>query len=303
MNPKCKPNPIIAFLFACILGTTAVNVARADVINQFLPEPVTTALEWYSTPDTGPSSVAEIVDLTGAGGDLENNNPLGLGAAHLQTGSDNSDRAAGSIFNDFGNAATVLNNIDLAYSYHKVFVSGGNAAAAPALKIDIYNPSGSGTGDNDSFGTLIWEAANQGVGNPATDLWTSVVLDEDSGSGGDSSGGWWWSGGFGYTNSGAGAPFRSLAEWVTAFQTGGDSTDFAGASVTSFSIGIGSFNQNVDSYFDDVSISINDNSVSFLATYDFEPVIVPHVPEPTGLMLVTLACIGGAVLRRPRRRV
>lgn len=290
--------------FAAILlawgATLPLSIqAYAVDVNTLATPPVQPDLTWYASPITGSTpGTATIVNLTGAGGNLEFSQPAGVGAARLTTGADNNDRAGATLQGNFGNASLVLNDIDLEYWYHKVFVPGGSLATAPSIKLTLFNPTGTGAGNDDSFGQLIWEPANQGS-NPPLDLWQQVVIDENSGSGSTASGGWWWSGGFGFANSGAGSPFRSLAEWDTAFSTGTDSADWAGAFVTEVQFGIGSYNPSTDVYFDDVLVKINNPSVLFNQTYNFEPILPPPpAPEPSTSVLAMFGAFGLAFGRR-----
>ena len=276
--------------------------AQAVVVNTLATPPVQPNQTWYASPITGPTpGTATIVNLTGTGGNLEFSQPAGVGAARLTTGPDNDDRAGATLQGNFGNASLVLNDIDLEYWFHKVLVPGGNAAAAPAIKLTLFNPTGTGVNGaiDDSFGQLIWEPANQGAGNPPTGLWQQVVIDENSGSGTTASGGWWWSGGFGFASSGAGSPFHSLAEWDANFSSGTDSADWAGAFVTEVQFGIGSFNPSTDVYFDDVLVMINDPSVFFNETYNFEPILPPPpAPEPSTMLLAACGILGLMYRRR-----
>lgn len=278
-----------ALVCSGVMAVASTTQAATVEINQFLPPVITPQPDDWHLSDIRGGGTASIDDLTGLGGDLENNQPLPTGAARLFTGFDNNDKAEVGTFQDFGDAATVLGTVLLGYDYYKQTVVGGNAFAAPTLKLTIANTGG--TGDN--FGQLVFEPTwNQPVsGSQAvpTDAWQSVSIDPNTGDQvGDASGGWWWTGGFEIPNSFGGPPLRSLAEWVTAF-TASDAVDFAGARVVGLSVGVGTFNQGQVGYFDEVSITIPGGTST---TYDFE------VPEPASLALLGLG--GMAVLRRSR---
>lgn len=261
--------------------------AATVVVNQFeamVPAPLVDV--WYLS-DVRANGTASIADLTGLGGDLETNQPLPTGAALLTTGLSNDDKAEVGTFQDFGDATTLFNSIQLSYDYYKQTVASGNVSAAPTLKLHIF--ASGGTGDN--FGQLIfeptWNQPGGGSQAPPADAWQPVSIDSTTGGGdGDGSGGWGWTGGFEIGNGFGGPPIRSLAEWATAFAAS-DPTDFATARVVGLSVGVGSFNQGQVGYFDEVSITVPGGVNT---TYDFE------VPEPASLALLGLG--GLAMLRR-----
>jgi hypothetical protein len=286
---------VVALLaFVCCDVSTSHAAIQVD-INQvpvLVGSPV--AGQWYSSTTTG--GTASIVSLVGEGGNLETNQPIPVGAGLLTTTFDNDSRAAVTTYDNFGAAATVLGSIQLAYSYYKETVAGGNTAAAPALRLTIQSTAG--TGDN--FGTLIYEPYwNQGgptIADPPADVWQAVSIGPTTGqsdANGDLDiGGWWWNGGFEIGSGSGGPPLRSLAEWVTAFQAS-DPTDFATANLISVSLGVGSFNQGQAGYFDAIAIQTANMDV----VYNFDPGVVP---EPLTLFIWSLG--GGLALAYARRR-
>lgn len=281
---------IAALVVAATLAVSATASATTFIVNTFEPAPVPavpTPNAWYASDIRG-AGTATIVDLTGAGGDLETNQPLPISAARLTTDFDNNDKAEVATFADFGDAGAVLNSAALGYSYYKATVVGGNAFAAPTLKLGLFSPVGGG----DNFGQLIYEPTwNQPGGGSAavpTDAWQTVTIGSTTGGGGDdATGGWWWTGGFEVPNSFGGPPLKSLEEWASVFSAA--DADFAAARVVSVAVGVGTFNQGQDGYFDEVTFGVIGGTST---TWDFEV-----IPEPASALLLAL---GGAFVRRRR---
>jgi hypothetical protein len=269
----------------------ASDAAAVIVVQSFSAPASPVAGVWYEA-DVRFGGTASVVDLTGAGGNLESNQPLPTGAAKLTTGFSNNDKAEVATYADYGLASNVLNTGTFGYSFYKQTVSGGNAFAAPSLKIGI--SAAGGTGDN--YGQLVYEPNwNQPGGGsqlvPA-DAWQTVSIDANAGAGGDGSGGWYWTGGFELPNGAGGPPIKSLAEWAAAFTTA--DPDFANARIVSLAVGVGSYNQGQVGYFDNVSIDVPGGAS---ATYDFQA-----IPEPTAALFGALLTTGlGATIGRRRR--
>lgn len=276
-----------------VCGSPAV--AETIKVRQFSPVPGSpVADQWYFT-DVRNGGTASIVNLTGLGGNLENNQPLPVSAAQLTTGFSNGDKAEVGTLGDFGSAATVLQNLQMSYSYYKQTVAGGNAFAAPSLKLTVFAPGG--TGDN--FGQLIFEPSwNLGAGSqpvPA-DSWQAVNIAANTGSGDDTTGGWWWSGGFEVPSGAGGPPIKSAAEWAALFNTS-DPNDFANARIVGISVGVGTFNPGQVGYFDAVHFAVPGGRD---VTYDFE--LQQEVPEPGTLAAWALLGLGTAGARWWKRR-
>src|SRR5262249_2276209 len=115
-----------AALACSLICGAGANAAQIDVT---VLQPTVTFGGGWGVSTTG-AGTASLVDLTGTGGNLENNLPMPVGAALLTTGSDNNDRAGIGIADNFGDAITFLGKLEAAYSYFKV-ATAGNAFAAP----------------------------------------------------------------------------------------------------------------------------------------------------------------------------
>ncbi|MCH8096381.1 MAG: hypothetical protein IID53_04825 [Proteobacteria bacterium] len=169
------------------------------------------------------------------------------------------------MLNDYGMPDNIFSTLSIMYSYHKATNADQNASAAPSLKLTFFNAvCDDAASAGDCFATLVYEptwngptstSASPASTNPATDVWTAVTIDQDTGL-------FWTTGGFGFVNSGGGPPIKTLAEWRTAL-----SSDFGDAVLFRVSVGVGSFNQGQIGYFDDVQIA----GTNADASYDFDP--------------------------------
>jgi len=218
---------------------------------------------------------AGVADLGGMGGNLEAAQPLPTGAARLTTGFDNADKAEVGIFRDFGTVDDIIESLSVGYGYHKSAVSGGNEFAAPALKLAFFLPD---RPDDDTFVQLVYEPTwnqpgSEGSSVPvATGTWVDAALDADTGL-------WWGTGGFGQPNTTGGPPLDTLNGWVSAFDD-----SFLQASLIGLSVGVGTFNQGQEGFFDNVRLAHSQMD----ASYDFE---VAQVSEPGVLGLFGLGLI------------
>lgn len=275
-------------ILSLLVGAGSASAATITV-SQFdtnVAVPVTDA--WYLA-DVRPGGSASIQDLTGVGGNLQNNQPLPNGAAHLTTDATDAAKAEVSTWADFGSASRVLNSINLSYDFYKT--SGPETNAAPSLKLTLY--SSTGTGDN--YGSLVYEPYwNPFGGGVPTDAWTAVAIDQNTGSGSDASGGWWWNGGFEIGSGAGGPPLRSLAEWAAAFAAA-DPNDFGTAQVIGLSVGVGTYNQSQNDYFDNVSIKTGNID----KTYDFEG---RNVPDGGSTMILLGSALTGIAFARRKFR-
>jgi len=263
-----------------LLGSAAVAHSATVTVNAFAPH--TTSPQngvWYDMRvDAGGAS--SIVDLTGEGGNLENNQPWPIGAALLTTGNADPDVAHVGVVDAYGKAATILTDEDLeiTYSFYKSSVGDLNAYAAPAIRLTLNNPSAVG----DGYGSLVYEPYWQldPLAPVPPDDWMSAVITSTTGL-------FWWDGGFGQPNSFGGPPLRTLADWASIFDS-----DFTDADLLALSVGVGTYNQGQTGYFDDVGLSYT----GYDQRYNFEP-----IPEPSTAWMVFIGLVGLFVCGRVSR--
>ena len=280
----------LAALIAAVISTQA-QAGLTVHVNSFASTP--TAGQWSKTDMRG-NGTASVVDLTGQGGNLETNAPLPPGAARLTTGSDDADKAEVGIQSDFEQVSTIFDgNLSFGYSYFKASVASGNAAAAPSFKLTFYNAAFSG----DGYVTLVYEPYWNQAGsvgsskNPPTDQWETVSIDLTNGvffAAGN--------GGFGQSGS-AGPPLGTLADWRTTFNNS-SSDAFDSASLVGLSMGVGTYNQGQEGYFDQVSIN---TTAGGMTTYDFGVAAVPEPSTLLGGVIGVLVVLGGTWRSRRRR--
>lgn len=278
-----------------VLATTSV-MGQTITVDTLLAPSNAPAGSWTINELAG-GGTATLVSLADSGGSLFSNQPGPDGAVRLTTGFSNTDKAAIVLYQDFGDASTVLDDLVIGYSYYKETVDGGNIFAAPALRIGIEYDGGSG----DNLGYLVYEPYwNQpGGGAPAVpaDSWQTVSVNSETGGdnlpGNNVNGGWWWDGGFEIANSFGGLPLHALEDWGDELMTA-DPTDFANARVISIGLSVGSYNQGQIGYVDGISFSLLGGATT---TYQFSA-----VPEPGHASLLCGLAGWFAVSWRRRKR-
>jgi len=255
--------PKFASLLLLVLSFCLAQTASAVVVRYFEPStPLPTPGVWFEN-DVRVGGTASTVDLSAAGGDLENAQPLPIGAALLTTRvAENGDKAEVGVADAYGLVSDIMSSLAVGYAYYKADVSGGNAFAAPSIKLTFYDPDYVG----DGFVTLVYEPTWNQPGNEGSsvavpvDTWTNVAIDQNTGL-------FWGTGGFGQPNTAGGPPLLTLAQWVNTFDSG-----FADADLVLVSVGVGTFNAGQEGYFDDVTIDHGAGG-GYSASYDFEPFV------------------------------
>jgi len=224
---------------------------------------------WYEN-DVRLDGAASIESLVGLGGNLESAAPLPTGAVQLTTTGNDGDKAEIGVPGNFGLAGDILDgDFALSYGYYKAV--SGNAFAAPSIKLVFFNfTSPCPSPSNDCFVTLVYEPTWNQPGSEGssalvpTESWTDVSISNTSGL-------FWGTGGFGEPNTAGGPPLRTLDEWLSQFDS-----SFAGATLVTVSVGVGTFNQDQLGYFDNVSL-FTTGPVATDITWDFET-----TPPPVG---------------------
>ncbi|KKN17709.1 hypothetical protein LCGC14_0963050 [marine sediment metagenome] len=271
-----KANIVLATTFMAAMPVAAFAAPITDLDNQPWQRSLTTE-----------GGTAEIVDLTGLGGNLENNAPLPTGAVKLQTGSASGSRAEIQLLPDggFGTVNDLFNsNLSFGYSMYK----GGTGAAepAPSFKMQFYNPEP--VQDRDGYMELVFEPywnqpGSEGASSavPMGD-WIDYSVDITSGL-------LWSTGGFGTGNSGGGPPLLTLQDWLSTLNS-----DFGDASLFGISLGLGSNTPDQIGYVDNVRV----NAGNYSRTFDFEA--SSEVPAPASLPLLLIGLLGVAAKRLRR---
>lgn len=258
--------------FAAFAVLASMGTANATVVNSFDDTP-TAAYQWYKS-DMRHGGTASIEDLSGQSGNLKDNAPLPNGAAKLTTGNSVDDKAEVKISGTFGTVGDFIDNGQLSYDYFRSS-AGSNPEVAASIKFEVRD---SNTSQSDGYATFVYEPywnVVPGVSTPPPlDEWTNVDIAGDSGI-------FWHTGIYGEDNQ-YGGPGKTLEDWNTFF---GD--DLLDAMIIGISVGIGSYNADTVTYFDDVKFR---NGQLDLA-YDFEVSVVP-LPAALPLYGAGVALLG-----------
>lgn len=282
---------VVAVLSA--VGMLLTTGAQAETVSAFDPT-FTTDDAWFLFDMRG-AGTAEVVDLTGAGGALENDQPLPKGAARLTTGASDNDKAEVAVtrVGGYGTVGDFLSTGGfLNYSYFKDSTGDLNPSAAASIKITVLDNNITTPNQTDGFASFVYEPTwNLGtVGTSvavATDQWITANITGNSGV-------FWHTGIYGAANLGGdGSDGLTLQGWSDLF--GGDLLD---ATIVTISIGVGTFNQGQTAFFDDVQFSNGGIELN----YDFEPAVVVPVPGALALLLTGLGGLAAASIRRRKMR-
>ncbi len=270
----------LAAVFTTATLTASPSVSATTVSN------FNAGSAWVETKQAGAGAGA-VVSLVGQGGNLENNAPVGTGAAKLTTGSDTGDRYEVGIGGNFGSVGDFLNGGSLSYDYYRG-TSPSNNAAAPSIKLTI---SDGNTSHVDGYATFVyepyWNINHPAAVNPPSDTWTNVNITGSSGT-------FWHTAIYGEgSQAGSGNLGKSLTDWNSYFNF-----DLSDALIIGISIGIGTYNTDVTSYFDNVLFK---NGAGLDLAYDFEVSVVP-LPAAFPLYGAGVAALGLMGWRRKRKQ-
>jgi hypothetical protein len=273
ISNKKKADIFVATTFILAMPVTALAAPITDLDNQ----------PWQTSLVTA-DGTAEIVNLAGLGGNLENNAPLQTGAVKLQTGSSAGSRAEIQLrpAGGFGTVSDLF-TANLSFSYSMYKGNTGNAEPAPSFKMQFYNASP--VIDPDGYMELVFEpywnqpgAEGSSSAVPAGD-WIDYTVNLTNGL-------LWSTGGFGASNSGGGPPLRNLENWLSDLNA-----DFGDANLFGISLGLGSNTPNQTGYVDNVRV----NAGNYSKTFDFEAAV--EVPAPASLPLLLIGLFGMAAKR------
>ncbi len=268
---------IVSFFFTYILifSTHAMATVVTVIQDPLVP------FQWSVSAGT-----PEIVDVTGEGGDLENNAPAGTGVLKLDT-TGGVDKSEVVLQGPFGTVSDFIGSTGtISFDYYQQ--SGAPLSTiAPAFKFSVFDADFAG----DGFATFIYEpyyqvftsppkAANT---DPVKDVWTHVEIDLDTG--------FFWHTGI-YGDPAASDYDNTINDWISQF-----GVEFENAFIWELFFGIGSGTPDQVGYIDNIQFSEG----QFSQVYDFELETVP-LPAALPLYATSLAIFGAVGWRRRRNK-
>ncbi|WP_169569381.1 hypothetical protein [Sneathiella limimaris] len=263
---------LLTLTLASVMLAGGASVAAAEIVNSLAPKD--TNFTWADQSSGGGS--AQIVDLTGQGGDLENNAPAGKGALALSTGGSGDDRGEVRYTGNFGTIGDFLQSGSMSYNYYHN--SGAPLTSiVPAIKFEVWDFTDN---NSDPYATFVYEPVYNAGGVGAFDSWHEVNIDGNTGD--------FWHTTL-YDMNGA-LYDNSIADWAAAYSS------FSDAIITSIILGVGSGTPNQSGYVDDVYFRNGDIELAA----DFE---VSAVPLPAALPLygAGMAILGFLGWRKKRK--
>jgi len=107
----------IVLFTGMVIGFQGVCLAAVNIVTEIAPKDTLTAGVWAAT-DVRPGGSAGIADLTGLGGNLENNQPSPIDAALLTTDFTDAAKAEVGVYNDYGLAGDIIASLQLAFDFY-----------------------------------------------------------------------------------------------------------------------------------------------------------------------------------------
>ena len=238
---QMKKFSLVGLSFMALAASLVTTPSHADIITTIQNTPTIGAWSNYY------SDKLEIVNVTGQGGDLETNAPVGKGVLKMQTTATSDSRSEVVNLGFHGTVGSFISDGALSYNYYQQ--SGGpSSSISPAFKFEVldFTPlTGSG------YSTFVFEPFyNGGIG--AFDIWHSVTLDLSTAL-------FWNTGIYDFDDRGI---RMTLAAWDLFF-----SGSLADALMTSVSFGIGSGTPGQTSYIDGLEFR---NSIFSSLSADFD---------------------------------
>jgi len=269
---------LVSLSFAALVASLITTPSHAEIITTIQNTPIPSL--WSNYYSSAPGTL-EIVNVTGQGGDLETNAPVGKGVLKMQTTASSDSRSEVVNQNFHGTVGSFISDGALSYNYYQQ--SGGPSnTISPAFKFEVldFTPlAGS------AFSTFVFEPIyNGGI---VFDSWQSVTLDLNTAL-------FWNTGIYEFDDRNI---RMTLAAWNTLFLG-----SLADALMTTVSFGIGSGTPGQTSYIDGLEFS-NGNFSALSA--DFDAPAPSPVPVPAALPLygTGLALMGIMGWRKRRNKI